>query len=230
MPSFLQEVVTESGQLTYASEDLLRARNFTSRAFADGKRRFVMPIEEIEAAFWQSPAGLKMKDQLSMPYDRSKCHPSALKTGRYALTAWESLKVVTRRQMTLVIKDIGLVRGRMIQTCCIGLIVGSLFYQLAYVQSNIRIFLGACFLLIMFTSMGGMSQMQAQIATKQSWFKMRDNLFYPSWCHAVAVTVVALPHQASDGLLVVACCAPHACSQGSSHPADPPAVDLLTGP
>ena len=60
-PRCLQEVVTQSGQLQYASEQMLKERSFASRAFVDGRKRFVVPIEEIEAAFWACPAGLGMK-------------------------------------------------------------------------------------------------------------------------------------------------------------------------
>jgi hypothetical protein len=81
------------------------------------------------------------------------------------------------------------------QTCGIGLISGSLFYQLSATPDNIRNYFGAIFLIVMFMSMGGMSQMQGQVATKSAWVKMRDNLFYPAWTHAIAVTLVALPHQ-----------------------------------
>jgi hypothetical protein len=34
---------------------------------------------------------------------------------RYALTTWEGLKVVTKRQVLLVMKDVGVVRGRLYQ-------------------------------------------------------------------------------------------------------------------
>ena len=57
----VQEVVTQSGQLQYASEQMLKERSFASRTFVDGRKRFVVPIEEIEAAFWACPAGLNMK-------------------------------------------------------------------------------------------------------------------------------------------------------------------------
>ena len=40
----------------------------------------------------------------------------------------------------------------------IGLIVGSLFYQLGQTANQLRNYFGAGFLIIMFTAMGGMSQ------------------------------------------------------------------------
>ncbi|GAX75668.1 hypothetical protein CEUSTIGMA_g3111.t1 [Chlamydomonas eustigma] len=201
VPSFLQEVVTESGQLIFASEALLKSRNFQARSFPNGKKRFVVPIEEIEDAFWQSEVGASMMKKLERPYNKKLSHPAALKHGRFALSSWEGLKVVVQRQVLLVLKDSGLIKGRLIQTVAIGLIVGSLFYQLSDTESNIRNYYGAIFLIIMFTSMGGMIQMQSQIATKASWYKMRDNQFYPAWTHALSVFIVALPHQLLDSLL-----------------------------
>lgn len=52
---------------------------------------------------------------LDRPFSKAKSHPAALKQGKYALSAWESLKVVTTRQALLTIKDAGLIRGRLVQ-------------------------------------------------------------------------------------------------------------------
>lgn len=52
---------------------------------------------------------------LDRPFSKAKSHPAALKQGKYALSAWESLKVVTKRQALLTIKDSGLIRGRLVQ-------------------------------------------------------------------------------------------------------------------
>ena len=60
-------MVTQSGQLQYASEQLLRERGFPEptaaggRSFPEGRKQFVVPIEEMETAFWACPAGLSMK-------------------------------------------------------------------------------------------------------------------------------------------------------------------------
>ena len=55
------------------------------------------------------------------------------------------------------------------QTTVIGLIVGSLFYQLGATPGTLRSFFGAAFLIVMFTSMGGVTQMQPAVATKGVW-------------------------------------------------------------
>ena len=60
----LQEILSEAGQLQYASEALLRSRGYSSdRAFPaeQGGPSFVMPLEEIAKAFWSCPAGKSMQ-------------------------------------------------------------------------------------------------------------------------------------------------------------------------
>ena len=61
-----QEILTESGQLQFASDQLLASRPGFSPA-AGGKRsfgpmgkRFVMPVEEMVSAFWECPTGKRM--------------------------------------------------------------------------------------------------------------------------------------------------------------------------
>ena len=61
VPSFLQEVLTESGQLQFASDELLSSQGFDSRSFGDDGKRFVVPIQKMEAAFWACTSGKIMQ-------------------------------------------------------------------------------------------------------------------------------------------------------------------------
>jgi len=48
---------------------------------------------------------------------RSKGHPGALQRHRYALPLVKSVMVVTKRQITLMMRDGALTRGRFMQVC-----------------------------------------------------------------------------------------------------------------
>ena len=48
---------------------------------------------------------------------RSKGHPGALQRHRYALPLVKSVLVVTKRQITLMMRDGALTRGRFMQVC-----------------------------------------------------------------------------------------------------------------
>lgn len=198
VPSFLQEVVTETGQLEYASEELLKSKGFLERRFPTGRKSFLVPPAEIAAAYWACPTGQKMKAKLDTPFNKDNSHPTALKHGQYALTPLEALSVVTKMQMLLVMKDFGLVRGRLIQTLVIGLLVGGLFYQLDTDPSSASLFFGAAFLMIMFVSMGAMVGLTTALAAKPVWFKHRANMFYPAWALSLCTGLVQIPVQCAD--------------------------------
>ena len=85
-----------------------------------------------------------------------------------------------------------------VQTVVIGLVVGSLFYQLSPVLGTARDFFGASFLVVTYATLSGMSDLSPALSGKGVWFKMRDSGFYPAWAHAIAASAVSLPHQASD--------------------------------
>ncbi|KAG1677137.1 hypothetical protein FOA52_000943 [Chlamydomonas sp. UWO 241] len=202
VPSFLQEVVTYTGQLDYASEELLEERGFPGRAFPiKGRRQYVVPIDEIRAAFWAHPAGQAQKKLLDTPFEVSKGHPAALRHGKYALTSWQTLVVVVRRQWLLMFKDPALIRGRLIQSTVVGLIVGGLFYGLPKTETGAPLFFGASYMIILFTSMGAMIGLTTALQTKGVWLKHRDNQFYPAWAHATALTITQLPLQCLDVLV-----------------------------
>jgi hypothetical protein len=49
--------------------------------------------------------------------DRSKGHPAALQRHQFALSIPRSIAVVTKRQITLMLRDSALTRGRFMQVC-----------------------------------------------------------------------------------------------------------------
>ena len=55
------------------------------------------------------------QELLSKPYDRVRSHPAALKRGCSALSARETLVLVTQRQWRLMVKDSDMHLGRTVQ-------------------------------------------------------------------------------------------------------------------
>ena len=57
----------------------------------------------------------RMQRDLNKPFDKARSHPASLHQGTYALSAWDALRVVTQRQLTLVLRNRSLILGRFIQ-------------------------------------------------------------------------------------------------------------------
>lgn len=78
------------------------------------------------------------------------------------------------------------------QVIIVGLITGSLFYQLDNTINSSRQFFSAAFLAIMFNTMTTLPVLPVTMATKGVWYKWRDNYFYPPYAHAIGTTIASV--------------------------------------
>ena len=203
VPSFLLEVATPAGQMLYANENLRKRFGLTQSSSGEDFplarvskfREQSMSVEEMSRRFWQeNKHGIAMKELLKKPMDPSTFHPLSLeKELRYALGPWQSIYVTTQRQYTLMMRDKVLLKGRIIQTIVLGLITGSLFYQLPITFEGSRSYFGACFMTVLFLTFGGFPQMPMTLIMKQTWYKHRDNLFIPAYAQGLAIAIVQIP-------------------------------------
>lgn len=203
VPSFLLEITTPAGQMLYANNRLRERFGFPSSnelgedslVRSSKIREQFMSVEEMSKKFWEeNKHGRAMKELLKKPIEPSSCHPLSLETkDRYALSPWQSISVTTHRQFTLVMRDKVLLKGRMMQTIVLGLITGSLFYQLPITFEGSRSFFGACFMSVLFLTFGGFPQMPMTIIMKQTWYKHRDNLYIPAYAQGLAIAIVQIP-------------------------------------
>ncbi|KAG2439064.1 hypothetical protein HYH02_006591 [Chlamydomonas schloesseri] len=167
-----------------------------------GGTRWVIPPAKVAEAFWHdTQAGRDMRALLEQPFDKAKGHPAALARTRYALTHLEALAVVVRRQMLLVARDTILIKGRLVQVIVMGLITGSLFFQLGDSVTDARAYFGVSFLAVMFMAMGAMPALPVTLATKGVWEKHRAALFYPAWCHALGANLAQVPMMVVDSFV-----------------------------
>lgn len=63
--------------------------------------RFISTREMAEA-FRNSEFGRNLESMLSVPYDKSMSHPSALATTKYAASKWELFKACLEREVLLI--------------------------------------------------------------------------------------------------------------------------------
>ncbi|GAX82873.1 hypothetical protein CEUSTIGMA_g10299.t1 [Chlamydomonas eustigma] len=206
IPSFLLEVTTSAGQLNYATAELRRTMGLPAaeaQPVAEGvskekmpvlRKELIVPVKNMAAMFWKdNEHGQAMLRELGVPIDPSSTHPGSLVNTSYALSAWESIVVTTKRQATLMMRDQVLLKARMIQTVVISLITGSLFYMLPITENGARSYFGACFMSILFLAFGGFPQLPITLEMKKVFFKHRENYFIPAYAQGIAMAVVQMP-------------------------------------
>ncbi|GIL61720.1 hypothetical protein Vafri_16118 [Volvox africanus] len=161
-------------------------------------KSMLVSVEEMEQAFWtQNPHGVKMaselRDQPLQPLGPDPPPPLVPKGSRFALRPGEAVAAATRRQVTLVMRDKVLLKGRLMQVIVLGLLTGSLFYNQGVSLIASRTMFGACFMSTLFMSFGGFPQLPVTMELKKVWFKHRAAGFYPAYAQGMAMALSQLP-------------------------------------
>ncbi|GIL86027.1 hypothetical protein Vretifemale_14307 [Volvox reticuliferus] len=166
----------------------------------------LVSVEEMEQAFWtQNPHGRKMASELrEQPLQPLSPHPApplVPKGSRFALGPAEAVAAATRRQMTLVMRDKVLLKGRIMQVIVLGLLTGSLFYNQGVSLIASRTMFGACFMSTLFMSFGGFPQLPVTMELKKVWFKHRAAGFYPAYAQGMAMALSQLPLSTLESII-----------------------------
>ncbi|WCJ30205.1 ABC transporter G family member 39 [Euphorbia peplus] len=180
---FVQEVTSRRDQEQYWS-------------CKDEPYRFVS-VKEFAEAFQSFHIGRKLGDELSTPFDKSKCHPAALTTTKYGINKKELLKACISRELLLMKRNSFVYIFKMIQLIVTALIATSVFPRTKmhrYTLTDAAAFLGALFFSIVTTLMfNGFTELALSILKLPVFYKQRDLLFYPSWAYALPTWILKIP-------------------------------------
>ncbi|KXZ50445.1 hypothetical protein GPECTOR_16g619 [Gonium pectorale] len=166
-------------------------------------KSLLVSLEDMEEAFWtKSTHGVKMAGELresaAAPPPSGLAAPLVPRHEYYALSPWEAIAAVTRRQMSLAMRDKVLIKGRIVQVTVLGLITGSLFYNQGVSLNASRTIFGACFMSVLFMSFSGFLQVPLTMELKKLWYKHRSSAFYPAYAQGIAMAVTQLPISAIE--------------------------------
>ncbi|PNW84179.1 hypothetical protein CHLRE_04g224500v5 [Chlamydomonas reinhardtii] len=186
-------------------------------------KSLLIPLLDMEAAFWtQNQHGVAMVKELNRSAEQQQhlilasnstdphaagtatavsssvgggalAAPLIPKSERFALKPWEAVCAATRRQVTLVLRDRVLLRGRLVQVTVLGLITGSLFYNQGVSLPASRTIFGACFMCVLFMSFGGFMQVPLMMEQKKVWYKQRASAFLPAYAQSLALALSQFP-------------------------------------
>ncbi|KAG2425086.1 hypothetical protein HXX76_013995 [Chlamydomonas incerta] len=186
-------------------------------------KSLLIPLQDMEAAFWtKNQHGVAMLQELNKSAEQHHMLASASSAGqhnatgtgtaagssvtvgalaeplipnseRFALKPWEAVCAATKRQVTLVLRDRVLLRGRLVQVTVLGLITGSLFYNQGVSLPASRTIFGACFMCVLFMSFGGFMQVPIMMEQKKVWYKQRASGFLPAYAQSLALALSQFP-------------------------------------
>lgn len=207
--SWLQEITTPVGQLSYAAPALLAQNCLTEADRAPARlleappTALLMEVEQMSTAFWaDSKSGQAMLEALEkQPFDRAAGSKFALQHTRYA-NAWLKLMLlVLKRQLLLNVRMRPFHIARSVQAVVMALITASLFGKISVSDTSGRDVLSLSMLNTAFAAMMQMPQIGMVFATKAIFYKQRDMHFFGSSQYVVAMNMTQLPMSLSEAVL-----------------------------
>ncbi|XP_025606422.1 pleiotropic drug resistance protein 1 [Arachis hypogaea] len=179
---FLQEVTSRKDQWQYwALKD--EPYNFvTVKDFAEGFQLFHI--------------GQKLGDELAIPFDKSKSHPSALTTKKYGVNKKEFLKACASREFLLMKRNSFVYIFKAIQLVYLAVMTTTLFLRPKMHRDSVLdggTYLGALFFTITVAMFNGIAELNMTIMKLPVFYKQRDLLFYPAWAYSIPPWILKIP-------------------------------------
>ncbi|KAB5553301.1 hypothetical protein DKX38_010612 [Salix brachista] len=179
---FLQELTSRKDQEQYW------ARRDQPYSFVSAK--------EFSEAFQSFHIGRKLGDELAVPFDKSKSHPSALSTEKYGVSKKELLKACISREFLLMKRNSFFYIFKFTQLILLASITMTIFLRTEMHRNTTTdgvIYLGALFFAIIIILFNGFSELAMTIVKLPVFYKQRDLLFYPPWAYAIPTWILKIP-------------------------------------
>ncbi|CAI0544493.1 unnamed protein product, partial [Linum tenue] len=187
---FLQEVTSRKDQAQY---------------WADPSKPYeFISVPEIARAFKNSRFGESLASAVSLPYDKTKDHPSALSNTKYAASRWELLKTCFTRETVLMKRQGFLYIFKTVQVTLVGFVTCTMFTRARLHpvdEINGNLYIACLFFGLVHLQFNGFAELPLLIGRLPVFYKQRDNLFHPAWAWSLASFVVRVPYSIIEAVM-----------------------------
>ncbi|GLJ45897.1 hypothetical protein SUGI_0966190 [Cryptomeria japonica] len=190
---FLQEVTSPKDQQQYWWKTTQEYRYVSVKEFAQAFKRF--------------HEGEKLSQELSIPFDKSQCHPGALTKEKYGLSKGDLFKACFDRQFILMKKNSGVHIFKLFQISMVASLSTSIFFRTRMHHRNVAdgsMYIGALFLALVLNMFNGISELAIILDKLPVFYKQRDLMFYPAWAYSIPIWITQIPVSLLESFVWVA--------------------------
>ncbi|KAL5697556.1 ABC transporter G member 36 [Ranunculus cassubicifolius] len=187
---FLQEVTSKKDQEQY---------------WADKNKPYrYMPVTDFANRFKRFHVGLRLENELSVPFDKSSSHKAALIFTRYSVAGKKLLAANFDKEWLLIKRNSFVYIFKTAQIVIIAVIAATVFIRTKMHTRNetdAGIYVGALLFAIVINMFNGFSEMALTIVRLPVFYKQRDLLFYPAWAFTLPTFLLRVPISIVESLV-----------------------------
>ncbi|KAL4352228.1 hypothetical protein GQ457_06G011560 [Hibiscus cannabinus] len=179
---FLQEVTSKKDQEQY----------WVDRSKPYG----YVSVAEFANRFKKFHVGVQLANELSLPFEKSKCHKAALVFSRYSVTKLELFKACWDKEVLLIKRNSFFYIFKTTQIIIVAFIASTVYLRTRMRHRNeddAFLYNDALLFTLITNAFNGYPEITLTIARLPVFFRQRDLLLYPAWAFAIPLLVTKLP-------------------------------------
>lgn len=179
---FLQEVTSRKDQEQYWGDRTRPYRYISVSEFAKRFKRFHV--------------GLRLENELSVPYDRSRSHNASLVFKKYSVPTMELLKANFDKEWLLIKRNSFVYIFKTVQIFIIAIITSTVFLRTnMHTRDEVdgAVYIGALLFGMICNTFNGFAELSLTIQRLPVFYKQRDLLFHPPWAYTLPTFLLRIP-------------------------------------
>ncbi|KAF9690091.1 hypothetical protein SADUNF_Sadunf01G0159800 [Salix dunnii] len=179
---FLQEVTSKKDQEQYWDD-----RNRPYRYVA---------VPEFVERFKRFHVGMRLENELSVPFDKTQGHKAALSFSKYSVPKMELLKACWDREWILVQRNSYVYVAKTVQLIIMAIIMSTVFIKSKMHTRNEEdgaVYVGALLFTMIINMFNGFAELSLIIKRLPVFYKQRDLQFHPAWTFTLPTFLLQLP-------------------------------------
>ncbi|KAG6519908.1 ABC transporter G family member 42-like [Zingiber officinale] len=179
---FLQEVTSKKDQEQYWADKQKPYRYISVSEFAQRFRRFHV--------------GLRLENELSVPFDKARSHKAALVFSRKSVSYSELLKASFGKEWLLIKRNSFVYISKTVMIVLVGFIASTVWLRPRMHTRNEddgTVYIGALLFGLIVNLFNGFAELSIAIERLPVFYKHRDLLFYPAWIFTLPNFLLRIP-------------------------------------
>nr|AEO22188.1 ABCG subfamily transporter protein [Solanum tuberosum] len=154
-----------------------------------------LSVDTLSRKFKESPYRKKLNDELSVAYDKSRCHRNSITFHDYSLPKWELFRACMSRELLLMKRNSFIYIFKNVQLVFIAFITMTVFLRTRMDTDllHANYYLGALFFALIILLVDGFPELTMTIARLSVFYKQNDLCFYPAWAYAIPAAILKIP-------------------------------------
>lgn len=140
--------------------------------------------------------GLRLENELSVPYDKARSHKAALVFKKYLVPKRELLKASFDKEWLLIKRNSFVYVFKTVQIIIVAIIAATVFLRTELhtrTEDDGGVYIGALLFSMLINMFNGFAELSLTIQRLPVFYKQRDLLFHPPWTFTLPTFLLRVP-------------------------------------